>query len=163
MSTLYFTYCTINCFKYPASVKILVVGGETMNLGIKIRHLRQKAKLDRKDLAKLLGISYSSISKYELGERLPDIIMLKKIAEFFDVSIDYLLDHTPSDKTSSLVAEENIFYGSIDLINQTAKLNQIDSDLIHFLLKLNELRLTNDTLDYIYKAFESYNKNTKEQ
>lgn len=43
------------------------------------------------DLAKLLGIAASTIGMYEQGRRNPDTKTLTLLAEFFDVSVDYLL------------------------------------------------------------------------
>ena len=41
-----------------------------------------------------LFLSPNSISRYETGEREPDFATLIKIANYFDVSIDYLLERT---------------------------------------------------------------------
>ncbi len=46
-------------------------------------------------LAKELGVDCSTIAKYETGDRLPDIVMLCKLASFFGVSTDYLLGRAP--------------------------------------------------------------------
>lgn len=51
-----------------------------MELSKKIQDLRKLCNIERKQLAKDLDISYSSLSKYESGERLPDCFMVKKIA-----------------------------------------------------------------------------------
>ena len=49
-------------------------------------------------LADVLNYSDKAISKWERGESVPDIFMLKRIADYFGVSVDYLLesDHTES-------------------------------------------------------------------
>jgi transcriptional regulator with XRE-family HTH domain len=62
-----------------------------MNFGDKIKFLREERKISRKELSVALNITYSSLSKYETNVRFPDSDTLKVIAEFFDVSIDYLL------------------------------------------------------------------------
>jgi transcriptional regulator with XRE-family HTH domain len=56
--------------------------------------LRNEKGIDRETLAKHLNITYSSVAKYETGERTPNAEMLTKIAEFFNVSIDFLLGRT---------------------------------------------------------------------
>jgi transcriptional regulator with XRE-family HTH domain len=63
-----------------------------MNFGEKLQMLRQKDDISRDFLAKVLGISYSTVAKYELGERFPEKSILKKISEYFNVSLDYLID-----------------------------------------------------------------------
>ncbi len=64
-----------------------------MNL-IRLRELRENKNLTQSDIAKLLKITQQQYSEYELGIR---IIPLKKIiilADFYNVSIDYLLSRT---------------------------------------------------------------------
>lgn len=57
----------------------------------RLRILRKKQKISQKDFAKILGVSNVVLSRYENGERKPDYDILIKIAEYFDVSVDYLL------------------------------------------------------------------------
>lgn len=56
--------------------------------------LRKDKKLTQHELAKQLGITRSALSQYELGNRQPDYETLEKIAQYFHVSIDYLLGRT---------------------------------------------------------------------
>jgi transcriptional regulator with XRE-family HTH domain len=56
-------------------------------------------------LADHLGISYWTISKYETDVREPDFSMLIKIADFFNVTTDYLLGR--SNYKNTLLASEN--------------------------------------------------------
>ena len=64
-------------------------------------------KLTQTQLAKILGYGYTAISNYESGRNEPSIGDLKKIAEFFNVSLDYLLC-TTNDPTK--VGEKNELY-----------------------------------------------------
>lgn len=59
-----------------------------------IKDLRLEKKLIQKELGCKLGISLSSISMYERGERQPDLETLIKISKFFNVTTDYLLGLT---------------------------------------------------------------------
>lgn len=61
---------------------------------LRIKELRQDKGLSQGDLAKELGLSQQTISSYEKGIREPDISTLKKLADFFQVSLDYLLGET---------------------------------------------------------------------
>lgn len=67
--------------------------GERMNSVFpqRLRRLRERDRMDRKKLGECCGLSKSVISKYERGEREPSASSLEKIADFFDVSTDYLL------------------------------------------------------------------------
>lgn len=62
-----------------------------MALGEKISNLRKKHKLTQEQFSKKIGITRSALAKYETNKAEPDITTLTKIANFFDVSIDYLL------------------------------------------------------------------------
>lgn len=59
---------------------------------INIRNYRSKLNLTQKELAKILKVSQSTIGMWENGERKPDIIMLKKLAEIFGCTADALLE-----------------------------------------------------------------------
>lgn len=61
------------------------------NLGLKIKELRIETELTQGELAKVLGITQDSISLWEKGKRIPDTPYIAKLAEYFDVSADYLL------------------------------------------------------------------------
>ncbi|ASF27891.1 DNA-binding protein [Bacillus amyloliquefaciens] len=60
-------------------------------LGERLTKLRKNKKLTQQELAKELQISRSSLSQYEINKRQPDYETLKLIANYFHVSIDYLI------------------------------------------------------------------------
>lgn len=60
----------------------------------RIKELRTEFGITQADLAKLLKISDRAVGYYEKGEREPDNGTLIKIAEYFKVSVDYLLGRT---------------------------------------------------------------------
>lgn len=65
--------------------------------GQTLKNLRTSKKLSQSNLGKILGISSSTIGMYEQGRRFPDQATLTKIADFFDVSTDYLLGRNPKN------------------------------------------------------------------
>lgn len=68
------------------------INGQTVIfLRARITELRKEKGLSQVSLAKELCVDCSTIAKYETGDRLPDIVMLCKLASFFGVSTDYLL------------------------------------------------------------------------
>jgi transcriptional regulator with XRE-family HTH domain len=78
-----------------------------MTFGKRLRQLRENKQLSQLDLSKLLNIANSTLSLYEADKRFPEPEILKRIADFFGVSIDYLLGHnpdtpTPADKEPTL-------------------------------------------------------------
>jgi transcriptional regulator with XRE-family HTH domain len=65
-----------------------------MTCGDKIAALREKRGLTQEDLAAKIGISRASLSHYEKNRREPDYTTMTKLADFFHVSVDYLLGRT---------------------------------------------------------------------
>ena len=65
-----------------------------MDFNLRLRSLRKEKHLTQADVGKPLGYGYTTISNYESGRNEPSIEDLKKIAVFFDVSLDYLLGVT---------------------------------------------------------------------
>lgn len=63
-------------------------------VGKKIKDLRTKNNITLKKLGEMLCLGESTISMYENNKRNPDYGTLLRIAEIFDVSIDYLLGRT---------------------------------------------------------------------
>lgn len=61
---------------------------------MKLRELRKKRKISQVKLSMDLNMSQNTISRYETGERQPGITELILLADYFDVSIDYLVGRT---------------------------------------------------------------------
>ena len=57
----------------------------------KLKELRLQKGLSQKELSNTLKIEYQNYNKYELDKNEPNIETLKKIADFYDVSIDFLV------------------------------------------------------------------------
>ncbi|HGI3102857.1 helix-turn-helix domain-containing protein [Streptococcus anginosus] len=58
---------------------------------VRIRNLREDADLTQENIALLLNCSRSTYSRYEEGNRTIDICDLIKLADYYDVSLDYLV------------------------------------------------------------------------
>jgi transcriptional regulator with XRE-family HTH domain len=59
-----------------------------------ITELRKAIPLTQAELAEKLNYSDKAVSKWERGESIPDVIVLKEIADIFGVTVDYLLEET---------------------------------------------------------------------
>lgn len=72
-------------------------------LGERLRSARERAGKTQADAAKHLGITRPAYTQYEIGRRDPDTDSLRKLAELFDVTTDYLLAKadSPTDETSA--------------------------------------------------------------
>ena len=66
-------------------------GVKRMNTGFILSELRLKKNLSQSELAKILGTTQSSVGHWEAGRRKLTPEMLVKVAEYFNVSTDYLL------------------------------------------------------------------------
>ena len=55
-----------------------------------LRSLRRQKKITQEELGVVLGVAKSTISMYENGKRTPDFEMMEKIADFFNVDMDFL-------------------------------------------------------------------------
>ena len=65
---------------------------------IGLREIRKKKKYSQLKVAMDLSISREALSYYENGKRSPDIEMLVKLSQYFNVSIDYLILGTDFEK-----------------------------------------------------------------
>ncbi len=59
----------------------------------KLKYLREHQELSQREICKRLNLPTSTYCRYESGETQPTLTTLKLIANFFDVTIDYLLDN----------------------------------------------------------------------
>ena len=63
-----------------------------MSFSKKLKELRAQAKLSQSQLANDIKVSQSSIGYWERGEKVPSVDMIQKLADYFQVSADYLID-----------------------------------------------------------------------
>ncbi len=63
-------------------------------MNFRLRELRRQRRLSQVRLAMDLNISQNTVCRYETGERQADYAMLIRIADYFGVSVDYLLGRT---------------------------------------------------------------------
>lgn len=87
-------------------------------LGDKLKKLRETNNLSQQQLAEKLGMSPSGVGMWEQNRRQPDNEAIKKIAQLFGVTTDYLLgnDVKPNDKNKDLL--ETISEDLSDPINR---------------------------------------------
>lgn len=64
----------------------------------RIRDLLEDQDLNQTQVAKMLGMSQTGYSKYETGENDIPTIILIKLADFYEVSVDYLLNRTDNKR-----------------------------------------------------------------
>jgi len=73
------------------------------SFGYRIRGLRRGRKKNQKELAAFLGLSQTTIANYENNSRFPNDATLIRLADYFHVSLDYLLGRT--DDSSPFISQ----------------------------------------------------------
>lgn len=86
------------------------------DFGSVLKQLRAAFGLRQDELAQKLGISRSRIGMYETGQREPDFETLEKLADFFNVDVDYLLGRT----SKTTMTPSSVYYTN----PETARLAQ---------------------------------------
>ena len=64
-----------------------------MKIGEKIKVLRKAKNISQESLARVLGVTFQAVSKWETNTTAPDVSLIPSIASFFGVSIDELFDY----------------------------------------------------------------------
>lgn len=77
-----------------------------MTLADKLKDLRLKKGLLQKDVAYAVGISIVMISQYESGNKKPGRETTKKLADFFGVTVDYLIDDNTTQIATKLTTKD---------------------------------------------------------
>lgn len=75
-----------------------------------IRKLRTEKGLTQEELGNILNVKKAAVSKYELGRAQPSPDILKKLSDFFGVSIDHLLNNDTTlknNQNTSLTTKDN--------------------------------------------------------
>ncbi|MFW5790747.1 MAG: helix-turn-helix domain-containing protein [Bacillota bacterium] len=78
------------------------------NFGSQLKKLRKANKITQKDLAQALGLAQTTIANYENSSRFPNQETLVKLANHFDVSLDYLIKNEMSQPTSIGKSEQEL-------------------------------------------------------
>ena len=90
---------------------------------IRLKELRLNSKQSQATIANYLSISQPAYANYERGVREPDYATLVKLANYFDVSVDYLLGKEQTPSTQEQLSKEMFaLYGEVkDLTDEEAK------------------------------------------
>ena len=96
-----------------------------------LKALRNELKISQQQLADEIGVSQQSVNKYENQAVEPDIAVLIKIADYFCVSLDYLVGRTaaPDFAVSTVTKEEKAILAKYRVLNKKEK------DIIQLLIE----------------------------
>lgn len=73
---------------------ILIYCNLFLTSGVRLKELRKARRITQLKLAMDLNLTQNTVSRYETGEREPGIAELVRIADYFHISVDYLLERT---------------------------------------------------------------------
>ena len=76
----------------------LIFGVDTMTFPERILELKKSRNLLQKDIANSVGITIRNYQRYEKGQAQPTLPVLYKLADYFDVSLDYLVGRSDDPK-----------------------------------------------------------------
>lgn len=101
---------------------------------LRMKQLRLKKGMSQSELGKIIGVSPSTIGMYEQERRIPEVNTLKKLASFFNVSIDYLLGGDTTISTNDM----NQFLSQAQIIfdGNAVNLSDKDRDILEQSLKI---------------------------
>ena len=120
-------------------------------LGDKIKLYRENKKLTQNDLADILEVSSGTISKYESGALEPNIESLKKLADFFGITIDELL----KDEEKFDFSNVNVLKALREQREMKLKGNLYHQTQVSFAYNTNHIEgstLTEDQTRYIFET-----------
>lgn len=96
--------------------------------------LRQENKITQEELGKLIGVSKAAVSKYEKGLVKPSVSSLWDIADFFNVSVDYLIG-----KSDAFTANTSDHVYINEIVEIFEEMNDDEKQkLLLFIKKLND-------------------------
>lgn len=100
-----------------------------------LKKLRNKKGVSRQKLADTIEVSQQSINKYENHKIEPDIQTLKKLADFFETSVDYLIGHTDIDHVMETVSIYDLNEDEASLISNYRKLSKKQKESIRLIME----------------------------
>ena len=106
---------------------------------LRIKELRKREGLSQPQLAEKIGVTKGTISLWERGPRRPDFPAMEKIADFFNVSVSYLIGE--SDDNSPAVEGDNNPGGITDSEAARQSIEEDDESLTSLARMLSQLSL----------------------
>lgn len=120
---LFFTFCDIFISK-----------GGFMMIYERLKQLRQSRNLTQAELATQLNVSQGTIGNWESGKRTPDIEMVVRLAQYFNISTDYLLGKSDNmNFSNNIKGNKNIIQQGEIYCNNNHVISNENPNTIHSL------------------------------
>ena len=97
---------------------------QKIEFGKRLRELRKRRGLSAEQLGDKIGVARTTVFGYEQGQRIPDMITIKKIAELFNVTVDYLVGtqlKPPSHNVREVLSRSDLTWDGIPLTEEELK------------------------------------------
>lgn len=99
----------------------------------KLKLLRENKKMSRQQVADALGISKRTLESYEYGQREPNIDMINKFADFYNVTTDFLLGRKEPDPAQTFLT--SIKTDSSEFMKTYQELPEVYQDILIYAMK----------------------------
>ena len=128
-----------------------------------LKQLRAESNVSQGKLAKSIGVSGGNVSSWESGESKPGYTALCSLAQFFEVSADYLLELSPKKEGEDTdgLRRLNDFKKEQGLICDGSPLNDEETDLVA-MYRLLPVHVREDMFDQVFCLYRKYAERKKE-
>jgi len=89
----------------------------------RLRELRERVGLTQEELGEKIGAKRTTVSSWELAYRIPELVAVYRLAEFFGVSIDYLLGRTDDSRPVGGADLEDKIHEGLVFFNRLSSLS----------------------------------------
>jgi transcriptional regulator with XRE-family HTH domain len=97
-----------------------------MTVGERIKEQRTQKKLTQTELAKLVGLTYIQIGRYETGKSNPSADVLNRLAQALDTTTDFLMKGTEDEVVAAQLSDKEL----LKQFRQVEQLNAEDKNLV---------------------------------
>jgi transcriptional regulator with XRE-family HTH domain len=115
-----------------------------MNIGDRIKELRATKKLTQTGLAKIVGLSYIQIGRYETQKSNPSSDILQKLAQALDTTTDFLMQGSTSEVVSAQLTDK-------ELLNQFKEVEKLNNDDKHLIKTFIDAFITKRHIQHLAK------------
>ena len=95
---------------------------------MRIKELREEKQISQKKLAEIIGTSQRNIGRWENEENEPSYLQLVKLADFFDVTVDYLIGRSDDFSNNVAPIQSNVTEKESRLLKAFSTLSALEQD-----------------------------------
>ena len=109
----------------------------------RFREFRKARGLSQAQLAEIIRVDQTAVSKWELGKSFPDMEIAMRVADFFKCSVDYLLGRTDDPQTEKSPPDGELNLSDIEFafLREVRELDEDDkAELMRDAQRMRELR-----------------------